>query len=146
MEKISYNISVASDHRGYYVKSDILKILTKLGHNPTDLGTDSEESVDYPDFAHKLTDHISEGFSEFGILICGTGIGMSIAANRNADIRAALCTSTEMAKLSRAHNNANLLVLGAKLSSNKEIEEMVKTFLSTSFEGGRHTKRLSKIR
>lgn len=146
MEKISYNISIASDHRGYKIKSLILKHLGSLGHNVTDLGANSEDSVDYPDFAHKLTDHISEGFSEFGILVCGTGIGMSIAANRNSEIRAALCVNDEMAKLSRAHNNANVLVVGAKLSSEDEIKKMLETFFNTSFEGGRHTQRLSKIR
>lgn len=146
MEKISYNIAVASDHRGYKTKSLILKKLKALGHNGIDLGPDSEDSVDYPDFAHKLTDHISDGFSEYGILICSTGIGMSIAANRNSDIRAALCLSSEMAKLSRAHNNANVLVVGSNLSKENEIKQMIETFLNTSFEGGRHIKRLSKIR
>ena len=146
MEKTSYNISVASDHRGFKVKSAIIKELKDLKHNPIDLGVDSEESVDYPDFAHKLRDHISDGFSEFGILICGTGIGMSIAANRNADMRAALCTTAEMARLARAHNNANILVIAARISSPEEIKLMVREFLNTSFEGGRHSQRLAKIR
>jgi ribose 5-phosphate isomerase B len=146
VETISYNIAVASDHRGLAVKSAILKQLKSLKHNPIDLGTDSEESVDYPDFAHKLTDHISDGFSEIGILVCGTGIGMSIAANRNSEMRAALCTSPTMAQLARAHNNANILVIGAKISTPEEIKQVVEAFLNTTFEGGRHSQRLAKIR
>lgn len=146
METTSYNISVASDHRGFNTKSIIIKELKALNHNPIDLGTDSEDSVDYPDIAHKLTDHIADGFSEYGILICASGIGMSIAANRNSDMRAALCTTPEMAKLARAHNNANILVIGSNISSLDDIKLMVKEFFQTSFEGGRHSQRLSKIR
>lgn len=146
MDNISYNISIASDHRGFDVKNEVIKLLEKLGHKVFDLGPETNESVDYPDYAHKLSEHIAEDLSQFGILVCGTGIGMSIAANRNSHIRAALCLNDNMAKLSRAHNNANVLVVGSILSPAEEIKSIIKTFLITDFEGGRHIKRLSKIR
>mgnify|MGYP000014378792 CR=1 FL=1 len=146
MEENIYKIAIASDHRGVEAKNHVKQLLQKLGHAVTDLGTNSKESVDYPDYAQKTSESIAEGLADFGILICATGIGMSIAANRGSHIRAALCYNHEVAKLSRAHNNANILVLGSNISSIVDIKKIVKSFLKTDFEGGRHIKRLEKIR
>ncbi len=128
------------------MKQQILDVLKSEGHKVFDLGPYNTESVDYPDYAQKVCDNISDASSEFGILICSTGIGMSIAANRHSYIRAALCTNIFMAERSRAHNDANILVLGNTISSIKESIDMVKKFFTTTFEGGKHTKRLAKIR
>ena len=110
------------------------------------LGTDTEERVDYPDFTYKMVEEVIEQTVLQGILICGTGIGMSIAANRSSDIRAALCTSEFMAERARSHNDANILVLGSKLVDDDISIKMVKKFLKTEFEGGRHARRIAKIR
>lgn len=139
-------ISIAADHHGIEIKSKIVEYLQSAKHDVVDLGPyNSVESVDYPDYAKKLCDNILDCETSVGILLCSTGIGMSIAANRHSGIRAALCTNAFMAERARAHNDANILIVGNSISSEKEILEMLETFLNTRFEGGRHTRRLSKI-
>jgi ribose 5-phosphate isomerase B len=142
----NYDLAIASDHAGTILKAKIIDLLKKQYNMITlDLGTNGEESVDYPDFAYKVVEEIIEGTVSKGILICGTGIGMSIAANRRSSIRAALCVSEYMAKSARMHNDANILVLGSKLCTDDLSLKIVEKFLNTKFEGGRHSKRLSKI-
>lgn len=136
-------ILIASDHAGFLLKEIIIKTLKKSGYTVTDLGTNSaEKSVDYPDFAQKLAKKLKH---EQGILICGSGIGISIAANRFKHIRAALCHNVKAAKLTRAHNDANVLCLGARMISEKSALLIVKTFLNTKFEGERHERRVAKL-
>lgn len=141
----NYDLAIATDHAGVKLKAKIIKFLQKKNLNILDLGSDGDESVDYPDFAYKMTEEIIEETVPKGILICGTGIGMSIAANRSSSIRAALCTSEYMAERARMHNDANILVLGSKLVPDDLSLKMVEKFLETKFEGGRHTRRLAKI-
>lgn len=139
-------ISIASDHHGVLIKSKIKTYLDSMDYKIMDLGpSNPDESVDYPDYAKKVCDSILEDEVNFGILICSTGIGMSIAANRYSFVRAALCVNTIMAERARAHNDANVLVLGTVSLTDAEMLEIVKIFLTTSFEGGRHIRRLSKI-
>ena len=136
-------ILIASDHAGFDLKSLLIKELQKSGFEIQDLGCDSaEKSVDYPDFAQKLSKKLKKGF---GILICGSGIGISIAANRFKHIRAALCHNVKCAKLTRAHNDANVLCLGARMISQKTALAIVKAFLNTKFEGERHERRVKKL-
>ncbi len=137
-------ISIASDHAGFKLK-DFLKSELAQKYDIIDLGTNDSESVDYPDFGKKLAEHIANKKSDFGILICGSGIGISIAANRNPKVRAALCWNNEVSKLARQHNDANVICLGARFVTEQQALEMVNTFLSTAFEGGRHTKRVEKL-
>ena len=134
-------IFIASDHAGYTLKSSIISNLKKI----TDLGPKSKNSVDYPDFAKKLSKKVASNKGSFGILICGSGMGMAIAANKNKNIRAALCYSKKNTKLSRLHNNANIITLGERLIDKKKAISLIKIFLSTSFEGGRHLRRVKKI-
>lgn len=136
-------IFIASDHAGYDLK-EFLKS-TFADFDFLDLGCDSSESVNYPDFAHKMSQEVLKETSNKGILICGSGIGMSITANRYAGIRAALCFNEELAKLSRQHNNANILVLGARFIEQEQAKNILDTWLKTDFEGGRHEKRLKLI-
>ena len=138
-------ITIASDHGGYKTKEAIAEWLTDQGHNVRDWGCNSEESCDYPDFAKDVCDLVAGGGAEFGILVCGTGIGMSMAANRNPNIRAGLCKDTNTAMLTRQHNNANVLCLGARVTDPSWIINIVDTFISTEFEGGRHTTRIEKF-
>lgn len=140
---MSRKILIAADHGGFSLKSDIQKKFSDVEW--IDLGCDSAESVDYPDYAHKLAGAIEAGQAESGILICGTGIGISIAANRHAHIRAALCTNSTMARLTRQHNNANVLCLGARITGAEAVFDIVEAFLETEFEGGRHERRIEKI-
>lgn len=140
-----YDLAIASDHAGVKLKTKIIKLLEEKELKVLDLGTDSDESVDYPDYAQKLVEEIIEGTVERGILICGTGIGMCIAANRSSNIRAALCVTDYMAQRARTHNNANVLVLGSKLAPDGLSLKMVESFLESNFEGGRHSRRLAKI-
>jgi ribose 5-phosphate isomerase B len=142
----NYDLAIASDHAGVKLKGKIIRDLRKKNVKVLDLGTDSEEKVDYPDFTYKMVEEIIEKTVSQGILICGTGIGMSIAANRSSDIRAALCTSEFMAERARSHNDANILVLGSKLVDDDISIKMVEKFLKTEFEGGRHARRIAKIR
>ena len=137
-------IAIGSDHAGYISKE---KLKECFENNTTykDFGTESEESCDYPLIAEKVAKSVASGECEQGILICGSGIGMSIVANKVKGIRAALCGNIELAKLSRMHNNANILCLGARMTDFEEIKEIIKVFLETSFEGGRHQKRVDQI-
>lgn len=136
-------IFIASDHAGFALKTFLIKEFKTL--NFIDLGCDSAEiSVDYPDFAQKLAKEIKNE-NDFGILICGSGVGISMAANRFAHIRAALCSNIKVTKLSRAHNDANVLCLGARFITEKSASSMVKAFFATKFEGGRHGKRVAKL-
>ena len=137
-------IFIASDHAGFRLKSTIISKLTKI-QKIIDLGPFSNNSVDYPDFAKKLSKKVSLNKGSFGILICGSGMGMAIAANKTKNIRAALCYSKKNTKLSRLHNNANIITLGERLIDKKKAVSLVKIFLSTKFEGGRHLRRVKKI-
>lgn len=134
---------IASDHAGYHLKSSIKERFTDIEW--VDLGTDTEDSVDYPDFGRAMGQAITDGVAEQGVLICGSGIGISIAANRFLAVRAALCTSAEMAGLSRQHNNANVLVMGERIIDQDTAFACVETFLNTEFEGGRHQRRVKKL-
>ena len=138
-------ISIGADHGGFELKNRIVEFLGQKGFSVIDNGTFSCESVDYPDFAKKVVKDIQSGSAKFGILICGSGIGISIAANRHKGIRAALVTRKEFAELSRQHNDANIIVLGGRFTSFEEAEEYVEIFLKTPFEGGRHQNRINKI-
>jgi len=138
-------IVIGSDHAGFTLKEKIKKSSQASGFEVKDLGTNSEESVDYPDFAEKVCQEIIAGRAKLGILICGSGIGMSIAANRHKEIRAALCWNAETARLSREHNDANILVLGSRMVDEKEALECTNIFLSTPFSGGRHQRRVEKL-
>ena len=141
----NYDLAIASDHAGVILKTKIIEFLQKKGIKALDLGPKNDDRVDYPDYAHKMVEEIIEEAVPKGILICGTGIGMSIAANRSSSIRAALCVNELMAEYSRLHNNANILVLGSKLVKDELSLKMVDKFLETKFEGGRHARRLDKI-
>ena len=136
-------ICIGSDHAGFELKEEIINKYSSFDF--CDCGTYSTDSVDYPDFGHKVGNAILDGEAKCGILICGSGIGISIAANRIRGIRAALCTSVEHAKLSRLHNDANILALGARLTNKKDIYDIVDIFFDTDFEGGRHGDRIKKI-
>jgi ribose 5-phosphate isomerase B len=138
-------IAVASDHAGFNYKKELSAYLKELGHQVLDFGTFSEESVDYPDYAFPAAEAVAGGIADFGILICGTGIGMAITANKIVGIRAANCTSTEMAEMARRHNNANVLTLGARITDIEIAKKIIKVFLDTEFEGGRHMIRIEKI-
>ena len=138
-------IPIASDHAGYEMKQKLEKVLDRMGYDVQDLGTNSEASTDYADYAHPLAHEISEGDAKRGILLCGTGLGMSYVANRYPHVRAAVVWAPEIAKLARQHNDANILVLPARFLSEYEAEEILKTFLDTPFEGGRHERRVEKI-
>jgi ribose 5-phosphate isomerase B len=138
-------IAIGADHGGYELKERLKEIVQQLGHSVTDVGCFSAESVDYPDIAASVSGELLEKGSEAGILICGTGIGMSIAMNRNPKIRAALCHDEYTARMSREHNNANVLCLGARVIGAGVAEEVVKTWLHTPFAGGRHQRRIDKM-
>jgi ribose 5-phosphate isomerase B len=138
-------ISIGADHGGFELKTELVKFIESLGHSVTDNGTDSPDSVDYPDYAKVVAHDILEKRADFGVLICGSGIGISIAANRFKGIRAALVTRKEYATLSRQHNNANIIVFGGRFIKFEEAKEYLEIFLLTPFEGGRHEKRVCKI-
>jgi ribose 5-phosphate isomerase B len=138
-------IGLGNDHRGVAVKQRILELLKELGHEVADLGANSPASVDYPDFAVAVAESVSHGKNDRGILICGTGHGMCIVANKVAGIRAANCRDVVDAELSRRHNDANVMCLSADLIGEEQIEKMVRTWLTTEFEGGRHLRRTDKI-
>ena len=138
-------IAIASDHGGYELKKAIVNLLVEKGFKVDDIGTNSSESVDYPDFAHDIAGRIASGLNKRAILICGTGIGMSITANRYENVRAALCNDVFTAKMSRHHNDANVLVLGGRVVGPGLAREIVETWLQEEFEGGRHSRRLGKI-
>ena len=138
-------IFISSDHAGYNLKEKIKKKFSKK-YKFQDLGTyNSEKSVNYPDYAHKLSKKVSLSTKNMGILVCGSGMGMSMAANRHKKIRAAVCYSVKNTKLSRLHNNANIITLGSRLTKKNTAFKCIEAFLSTKFEGGRHQKRIKKI-
>jgi len=137
-------IAIGSDHGGFELKGLLVQILTGLGHVIDDVGCPSLESVDYPEFSKIVCEKVGNSSCDAGILICGTGIGMSLAANRYRDIRAALCHDEYTARLSREHNDANILCLGARVLGVGVAEAIVKTWLSTDFAGGRHQQRISQ--
>jgi len=138
-------IAVGADHGGYEMKQELTLQLRDMGFAVLDFGTDSADSVDYPDFAELVVKAIEGGEANRGILVCGSGIGMSIAANRHKGIRAALCVDKVSAELARQHNDANILVLGERLTEISMAKQCVKKFFSTEFEGGRHERRVEKL-
>ena len=143
MEK--QKIAVVSDHAGYFLKEKLLKFLIKENIDLKDLGCYSPENVDYPDFGHPLAKAVSEGDYNLGISICGTGNGINMTVNKHQNIRSALCWNEEIARLARAHNNANICALPAWFLNESEAYLIVKTFINTTFEGGRHKRRIEKI-
>ncbi len=138
-------IAIASDHGGFNIKNILAEYLVKKGHKIDDLGTYSSDSVDYPDFAHAIAERIANGIDKRAILICGTGIGMSITANRYPGVRAALGNDIYSARMSRLHNDSNVLVLGGRIVEPELATEIVSTWLNTEFEGGHHNRRIEKI-
>ena len=137
-------IFISSDHAGYNLKRNIIKRFSNK-QKIVDLGPVSDSAVDYPDYAHKLSKKVATNKGSFGILICGSGMGMSITANKNKKIRAALCYSVKNTKLSRLHNNANIITLGGRLINKNKAFNLIRVFLKTKFEGGRHLRRVKKI-
>jgi ribose 5-phosphate isomerase B len=143
---MNMKIAVASDHAAYQLKDFVVNYIREKGHSVVDFGPESgERSVDYPDYADKVCKSVTSGDSDFGVLLCGTGIGMSIAANKHRGVRAALCLFPEMAALARRHNHANVLVLGGRLIGSELAGWIVEAFLASSEEGGRHQVRVNKL-
>ena len=138
-------IALASDHAGYAEKERLKGVLTDLGIEFDDLGTVSEDSVDYPDYARKVAEQVAQGHVEQGLLVCGSGTGMAITANKVPGVRAAVAWSEEIARLARQHNNANVLAIGARTTPPDEIPKIVRAWFTTQFEGGRHAARVEKI-
>lgn len=139
------NISIGNDHAGTNYKLELLSYLTTQGHTVINHGTDDEDSMDYPDTIHPVAEDVSSHKSDIGIIICGSGNGANMTANKHKSIRSALCWNSKIAVLARQHNNANILSLPARFISLREAKEIVKHFLSTEFEGGRHKRRIDKI-
>ncbi len=138
-------IAIGCDHAGYTYKDSIKEMLTKAGHQVLDQGTNGPDSVDYPDFAHAVARSVEARQAELGIVICGSGNGVAMSANKHAGIRAALAWTEEIAQLGRSHNDANVLAIPARFISLRRARAMVRTFLATPFEGGRHARRADKI-
>jgi ribose 5-phosphate isomerase B len=138
-------IPIGADHAGFQLKETLKQYLSSKGYEVNDFGCFSEESIDYPDFAHPVAEMVEQNDGMLGILICGSGNGISMSANKHQGIRSALCWKTEVAELARLHNDANILTLPARFISENEAIEMVDVFFSTPFEGGRHQKRVDKI-
>lgn len=138
-------LAIGGDHAGLPLKAILQQALAEAGHPLLDFGTNDTASVDYPDFAHQVSVAVQDGRARFGILVCGTGIGMAIAANRHAGIRAAVLHSSTDARLTRAHNDANVAAFGARLIGPEVALDALKAFLATEFEGGRHSRRLAKL-
>lgn len=138
-------IAVAADHAGVSLKSELASELNSLGFDVLDLGTNGPESVDYPDYANALAEAMQAGKAKRGVLVCGSGIGVSIAANRHPGIRAALCHDAVTARLARLHNDANVLALGARTTGLEVAKDCLRIFLNTPFEGGRHARRVAKL-
>ena len=145
MDNVKEKIAIASDHAGFQLKEKIKLNLEENGYRVLDLGTNSDEAVDYPDYAKKLAKRVKAKKSDVGILVCGSGTGMAISANKIKDIRAAVCYNPKSTRLSRQHNNANIITLGARLTKKSLSLKLVDLFLKTKFEGGRHLKRVKKI-
>jgi len=138
-------IVIASDHAGVDYKARLISYLEYNGFIVSDFGPETEDSVDYPDYAHKVAKEVSEGKVDFGILLCGSGNGINMSANKHKEIRSALCWKKEIAHLARLHNNANILTMPARFISYEQAQEITNIFLTTEFEGGRHQKRVNKI-
>lgn len=138
-------IAIASDHTGVELKSEIIKYLKELGHEVYDFGTNSKESIDYPIYGKKVADEVAKGKYDGGVLICGTGIGISLAANKVKGIRAAVCSEPYSAKLSKMHNNSNIIAFGARVVGVDLAKMIVKEWIESKFEGGRHLKRVELI-
>jgi ribose 5-phosphate isomerase B len=138
-------IAIVSDHAGYFLKEKILSYLIKEGQEVKDFGCSSEEAVDYPDYGHPLANAVSAGDYEMGISICGTGNGINMVVNKHPGIRGALCWNEEISRLARAHNDANICALPGRFISESEAYLIVRTFIDTTFEGGRHKRRIDKI-
>lgn len=138
-------IAISSDHAGFRLKETLRRWIDAAGYASIDLGTYSDESVDYPDYGYAVAQAVASGDARWGVVICGTGIGISIAANRHARIRAALCHDSATARLARQHNDANVLALGARILDEETAKDCLATFLSTPYEGGRHDRRVAKL-
>ena len=138
-------IAIGADHAGYEMKTYVYEWLAPLVKELKDFGTDSEASVDYPDFAHAVAGEVEKGSYEIGILICGSGVGVDMVANKHQGIRSALCWNKEISALAKSHNNANVICLPGRFISVNEAKEILNVFLTTSFEGGRHGRRVNKI-
>jgi ribose 5-phosphate isomerase B len=138
-------IPIGSDHAGYELKQKLVARLEALGYDVQDVGTNSSASTDYPDFAHPVASRVEHGEARRGVLLCGTGLGMSYAANRHPHVRAAVAWTPEIAELSRLHNDSNILVLPARFVSEEDATRILETWLTTPFEGGRHERRVEKI-
>ncbi len=138
-------ISIGNDHAGTEYKFEIVSYLKEAGYEVINHGTDSEESVDYPDFVHPVAEDVAAGKVDFGIIICGSGNGANMTANKHQKVRSALCWNKEITQLARQHNDANILSIPARFTSKHQAVDMAKTFLNTKFEGGRHKKRVEKI-
>ncbi len=138
-------IAIGADHAGFSLKERLRERLKERGHEVTDFGTASGESADYPDYAERVAEQVANGAADRGVLVCSTGVGMSIAANKVKGIRAALAVNPEEVHLVRSHNDANILAIGAKYTSEEAADEMLGVFLETTFEGGRHARRVAKI-
>jgi ribose 5-phosphate isomerase B len=138
-------IAIVSDHAGYYLKEKLVKFLIRENIKIKDMGCNSPEAVDYPDFGHPLAEAVSDGLFDIGISICGTGNGINMTVNKHQGIRSALCWTEEVARMSRAHNNANICALPAWYLNESEAYLIIRTFLNTPFEGGRHQRRIEKI-
>jgi len=145
INKKKIKISIGSDHAGYLIKQEIIEFLLNNGYDINDVGCYSEKSVDYPKFGHEVGKNIISGIASKGIVVCGSGIGISIAANKIKGIRAALCFTKEHAKMSRLHNNSNILALGSRIDGGDNIIDILNVWLNTDFEGGRHKERIEKI-
>jgi ribose 5-phosphate isomerase B len=139
-------IAIGSDHRGFALKAHLVSTLSKAGHEVADLGCAGTEAADYPDYAFKVGERVASGAAERGIVICGSGIGMSIAANKVRGVRAALCCTVEDARMTRMHNDSNVLALSERGFGDPKTDELVTVWLTTPFEGGRHARRVEKIR
>ncbi len=138
-------IFVGSDHAGLHLKAELVRAMTAAGHDVEDLGTHTEESTDYPDYAHRVADGVVAHEGARGVLVCGTGLGMSMAANRHPGVRAALCHEAFSARMARAHNDANVLCMGARVVGPGLALDVLTAFLGADFEGGRHARRVGKI-
>ena len=142
---LSKPIAIGSDHAGFELKMELVQWLNKNEYQLMDMGVYENKSVDYPDYAHPVAKAVEEGEAEFGILLCGSANGVCMTANKHTGIRAAICWQTEIAKLARLHNNANILCLPARFISEAEANEITEAFLNSSFEGGRHEMRIQKL-
>jgi len=145
MQTLSKPVAIASDHAGYPLKAELVEALYARGLEVLDLGTDGRESVDYPDYGQALAEAVAAGRAARGVIVCGTGLGIAMAANRVAGVRAAPCWNTTAARLARQHNDANVLALGARLVGSEVALDCLTVFLETAFEGGRHERRVAKL-